>query len=110
MSRGGARDNAGRKSGWVNLETKLIRIPVAIESQLMAIAKKLDRGESIELETKSIEVLYFSKLWGLTIPSSLRSELILYSCLKRVISSIVGYSLLSVLTMTGVPSDSLTAR
>jgi len=56
MSRGGARDNAGRKSGWVNLETKLIRVPVAIESQLMAIAKKLDQGESIELETKSIEI------------------------------------------------------
>ena len=56
MSRGGARNNAGRKSGWVNLETKLIRIPVAIESQLMAIAKKLDRGESIDLETKSIEI------------------------------------------------------
>ena len=55
MSRGGARDNAGRKSGWVNLKTKLIRVPVAIEFQLMAIAKKLDRGESIELETKSIE-------------------------------------------------------
>ena len=56
MSRGGARDNAGRKSGWVNLETKLIRVPVAIESQLMAIATKLDQGESIELETKSIEI------------------------------------------------------
>jgi hypothetical protein len=56
MSRGGARDNAGRKSGWVNLETKLIRVPVAIESQLMAIAKKLDQGEIIDLETKSIEI------------------------------------------------------
>ena len=56
MSRGGARDNAGRKSGWVNLKTKLIRVPVAIESQLMAIAKKLDQGEIIELETKSIEI------------------------------------------------------
>lgn len=56
MSRGGARDNAGRKSGWVNVETKLIRVPVAIESQLMVIAKKLDRGESIDLETKSIEI------------------------------------------------------
>ena len=56
MSRGGARDNAGRKSGWVNLETKLIRVPVAIESQLMAIAKKLDRVESIELKTKSLEI------------------------------------------------------
>lgn len=53
MSRGGKRDNAGRKSGWVNLETKLIRIPVAIEADLMAIAKKLDQGESIEIETKS---------------------------------------------------------
>jgi hypothetical protein len=56
MSRGGARDNAGRKSGWVNVETKLIRVPVAIESQLMAIAKKLDQGEIIDLETKSIEI------------------------------------------------------
>lgn len=56
MSRGGARDNAGRKSGWVNLETKLIRVPVVIESQLMAIAKKLDRGETIDLEIKSIEI------------------------------------------------------
>ena len=56
MSRGGARDNAGRKSGWVNLKTKLIRVPEVIESQLIAIAKKLDRGEPIELETKSIEV------------------------------------------------------
>ena len=56
MSRGGKRDNAGRKSGWVNLETKLIRVPVAIEFQLMAIAKKLDQGEIIDLETKSIEV------------------------------------------------------
>jgi hypothetical protein len=56
MSRGGARDNAGRKSGWVNVETKLIRIPVAIESQLMAIAKKLDQGEIIDFETKSIEI------------------------------------------------------
>ena len=56
MSRGGARDNAGRKSGWVNLKTKLIRVPVAIESQLMTIAKKLDQGETIDLETKSIEI------------------------------------------------------
>jgi hypothetical protein len=56
MSRGGARDNAGRKSGWVNVETKLIRIPVMIESQLIAIAKKLDQGEIIDFETKSIEI------------------------------------------------------
>ena len=56
MSRGGARDNAGRKSGWVNLKTKLIRVPEVIESQLIAIAKKLDQGKPIELETKSIEI------------------------------------------------------
>jgi len=56
MSRGGKRDNAGRKSGWVNAETKLVRVPVVIEPQLMAIAKKLDQGETIDLETKSIEI------------------------------------------------------
>lgn len=56
MSRGGRRDNAGRKSGWINVETKLIRIPVAIEADLMAIAKKLDQGESFELETKSNQI------------------------------------------------------
>ncbi len=56
MSRGGKRDNAGRKSGWVNPETKLIRVPVAIESDLMAIAKKLDQGETFDLNTKSNEI------------------------------------------------------
>ena len=61
MSRGGARDNAGRKSGWVNLKTKLIRVPVAIKSQLMAIAKKLDLGESIDFVSKSIDLLQNSK-------------------------------------------------
>ena len=67
MSRGGKRDNAGRKSGWVNLETKLIRVPVAIESQLMAIAKKLDQGEIIDLETISlIESVTESKLDSVT--------------------------------------------
>jgi hypothetical protein len=56
MSRGGKRDNAGRKSGWINLETKLIRIPVKIEADLMAIAKKLDQGETFDLETKSNQI------------------------------------------------------
>lgn len=54
MSRGGKRDNAGRKSGWVNLETKLIRIPVAIEADLMVIAKKLDQGESVQIDIESV--------------------------------------------------------
>ena len=70
MSRGGKRDNAGRKSGWANLETKLIRIPVAIEADLMAIAKKLDQRESVEIETKSnqieIELVTESKLDSVT--------------------------------------------
>ena len=70
MSRGGKRDNAGRKSGWNNLETKLIRIPVAIEVDLMAIAKKLDQGECVEIETKSnqieIESVTESKLDSVT--------------------------------------------
>jgi len=68
MSRGGKRDNAGRKSGWVNLETKLIRVPVAIEADLMAIAKKLDQRETFDLETKSneIELVTESKLDSVT--------------------------------------------
>jgi len=69
MSRGGKRDNAGRKSGWANLETKLIRIPVAIEADLMAIAKKLDQGEYVEIEAKSkeIETVTESKLDFVTV-------------------------------------------
>ena len=56
MSRGGERENAGRKPSWVNNDTTLIRIPKAIRDSLMTIAKKLDQGESVEIETKSNQI------------------------------------------------------
>jgi len=57
MPRGGHRDKAGRRSTWKSgcnfSETKLIRVPTAISSQLLDIAHRLDAGESLELVTNS---------------------------------------------------------
>lgn len=53
MSRGGKRDGAGRPSVWNHKETKLVRIPVAIVDQVLEIAYKLDRGESLDSVSKS---------------------------------------------------------
>jgi hypothetical protein len=51
MARGGYREKAGRKSGWVSgckfEDTKLIRVPVTIADRLLEIAHKLDSGEII---------------------------------------------------------------
>jgi chromosome segregation ATPase len=56
--RGGAREKAGRKSSWVSgcrqEETKLIRVPEKLAKELNEIAHKLDAGEIIDLDTKSI--------------------------------------------------------
>lgn len=46
MSRGGHREGAGRKGGWKNSETQVIRVPKVFVAQLMDIAKRLDLGES----------------------------------------------------------------
>ena len=53
MSRGGYREGSGRKSGWNNRETTVIRVPKVFAEQLLQIAQKLDRGEQIEPITKS---------------------------------------------------------
>lgn len=57
--RGGTREGAGRKSSWVSgckqEETKLIRVPKKLVEQLNEIAHKLDAGEVIDLDTKSIQ-------------------------------------------------------
>lgn len=56
MSRGGIRENAGRKSTWKSgckfSQTKLIRVPTALVDQLLEIAHKLDSGEILDLVTK----------------------------------------------------------
>jgi hypothetical protein len=49
MPRGGHREKAGRKSGWVNSETQLIRVPKILSKRLLEIAKHLDQGEEVHL-------------------------------------------------------------
>lgn len=53
MSRGGHRENAGRKPSWNHAETQTIRVPKAFAAQLLEVAKRLDRGESVEFVTES---------------------------------------------------------
>jgi hypothetical protein len=48
MPRGGHREKAGRKSGWVNSETQLIRVPRVLAGRLLEIAKYLDQGNEIQ--------------------------------------------------------------
>lgn len=55
MPRGGRREKAGRKSGWVNSETQLIRVPKILANRLLEIAKYLDQGNEIHLIEKQIE-------------------------------------------------------
>lgn len=57
--RGGSREGAGRKTTWASgckqENTKLIRVPKAIATQLLEIAHELDAGEAIDLDTESKE-------------------------------------------------------
>jgi hypothetical protein len=50
---GGARENAGRKSGWNNQETCTIRIPKVFAPKLREIARQWDKGQDFDLEIKS---------------------------------------------------------
>lgn len=52
-SRGGYRDNAGRKSSWQHSATQTIRVPKVFAQQLVKIAHQLDNGEAIDIDTKS---------------------------------------------------------
>ena len=55
--RGGIRENAGRKTGWVSGRgfdrTKIIRVPIEFAEQLLQIAHKLDAGEAIDSVTET---------------------------------------------------------
>jgi hypothetical protein len=44
MPRGGYRDGAGRKGGWKNSETQVIRVPKNLAVQILDIARNLDAG------------------------------------------------------------------
>jgi hypothetical protein len=49
MPRGGHREGAGRKGGWKNSETQVIRVPKIFAAQLLDIARRLDLGEAENL-------------------------------------------------------------
>lgn len=53
MPRGGRRLGAGGKHKWIHGETKVIRVPVALADQVLAIARILDEGKSLEDVTPS---------------------------------------------------------
>ncbi len=50
---GGARENAGRKSGWNNQETCTIRIPKVFAPKLREIAHQWDKKQEFDLISKS---------------------------------------------------------
>ena len=52
-TRGGYRENAGRKSGWNHSQTCTIRIPKTFASQLVELARRLDNGEKFDTDTES---------------------------------------------------------
>jgi len=52
-TRGGYRDNSGRKSGWKNTDTCTIRIPKTFASQIIELARRLDNGDTFDNDTES---------------------------------------------------------
>ena len=56
MPRGGYREGAGRKGGWMNPETQVIRVPKIFAAQLLDIARRLDLGESENLVLSEFSV------------------------------------------------------
>jgi hypothetical protein len=53
MPKGGRRSSTWN-SPWVNAPTKLVRIPIAITEEVLALAHRIDRGEKLtETEEKT---------------------------------------------------------
>ena len=47
--RGGARPNSGPKPSWRLGKTKAIRVPISIADALQAIARRMDREETLNV-------------------------------------------------------------
>ena len=47
--RGGARPNSGPKPSWRLGKTKAIRVPIAIADPLLALARRVDREETLNV-------------------------------------------------------------
>lgn len=52
MPRGGLRQGAGGVPTWKTGKTKTIRVPIALADEILSIARALDRGEKISLQSK----------------------------------------------------------
>ena len=55
MSRGGNREGAGRKAGWKNSETQVIRVPKILAAQILDIARSLDLGFQVVLTSPEVD-------------------------------------------------------
>lgn len=54
MSRGGARQGAGRKSEWSSGKTTAIRVPEDLAPEIMMFARKLERERQLEAQQKHL--------------------------------------------------------
>ena len=75
MVRGGQREGAGRKSDWESKakfeDTTVIRVPKNIKDKVMVVARKLDAGEGIDLDSNVISsYLFRAALWIFSVISS----------------------------------------
>jgi hypothetical protein len=53
MTRGGKREGAGGKFKWIHGKTKIVRVPEVLADRILAIAKMIDEGKTVDDVTQS---------------------------------------------------------
>jgi hypothetical protein len=71
---GGYREKSGRKSTWNHKETSTIRIPKALEQEVMRYARYLDAGLVLDNETDSSQGDDFVTESNLTVVDRINDE------------------------------------
>jgi hypothetical protein len=66
MPRGGYRDGAGGVSTWKQGKTKTIRVPVSLADRLIEIARAMDTGGDVTINSSTIEPVTGSKVIDLS--------------------------------------------
>lgn len=56
MPRGGYRKGSGGKPTWKNGKTKPVRVPIALEEQVLEIARILDEGGTPEARSRTLDL------------------------------------------------------
>lgn len=114
MIRGGKRKGSGRKPTWKHSPTQAIRVPKVFAEQLLEIARKLDHGDCLELDTssqklsaKAVESVSSSdeQLSGLMKQLELINESLLLSSQKA--SSLVPHTTRALSRRLGIPDTTL---